>query len=126
MKGYFHIKDHSWIVAVYVLGISFDSKPILSHMRALGAKGKDLLTVEHLMQFEGFNWGFTFSSYEKRQSLMVIGAADSRKELFDTIIHETFHLAKHIAYNDNIDPFSEDVAYIAGGLAGEIFDMCDM
>ena len=118
----FYIRDSNWCVRVYCLDESFDSRPILGDLKALNPKDKDLLVVKDMLQNEGLNWGFTFSSYKDRKTLMVIGPAESQKEYFGTINHESFHLAKHIAQCDGLDPFSEEVAYISGGIAGEIYD----
>lgn len=118
----FYIRDSDWLVRVYCLDESFDSRPILDDLGALNPKDKDLLVVKDMLQNEGLNWGFTFSSYKDRRTLMVIGPAESQKEYFDTINHESHHLAKHIAFCDGLDPFSEEVAYISGGISGEIYD----
>lgn len=121
MRRTFYMNSLEWTVEVYCLKPSFDPTPILSALREYSPKDKDMLVASRLMRSGDKNWGFTFSSYRQRASLMVIGPAENQAEYFDTIVHETYHLAKHIAQCDDLDPFSEDVAYIAGDMVKMIY-----
>ena len=43
-----------------------------------------------------YNTGFIYSNYIDKASLIVIGRADSKRQLINTITHEANHLQSHI------------------------------
>lgn len=56
-----------------------------------------------------------------------IGKTTTGPEFLDTTIHEITHITQDIAHTDNIDPFGEDFAYLAGDISHEISDIvCEM
>lgn len=122
MRRRFRIDSLDWSIEVYCLAPSFNPSPILSALREFRPSDKDMLVANGLVRSGDTNWGFTFSSYGMRSSLMVIGPADNQSEYFNSVVHETYHLAKHIAQCDNLDPYSEDVAYIAGDVVQMIYN----
>lgn len=70
---------------------------------------------------EGINAGSIYSNKYSRESLLIIGKADSTDEFYDTFDHEKGHLAMHICIADNIDPFSEKYQYLAGEIGKKMF-----
>lgn len=98
-----------------------DSDEILRLMRRLGASDEDLYAAGSMLRKSAPNFGLTFSSFANRESVMVIGVAESSSEYFNTIVHESFHLSKHIAQCDGIDPYSEDAAYITGDFVQRVY-----
>lgn len=73
------------------------------------------------------NEGFCYSNPMLRRSVVGIGETDSGPEFLDTTIHEIVHVAQHMAEKDGIDPFSEELAYIAGDISREISRVvCEM
>lgn len=66
--------------------------------------------------------GICFSNFISKKSLLVVGRASSRKELVNTLMHETFHLVMHIAERFKLDCFGEELAYLAGDLAAKQFE----
>lgn len=118
----FYIESLDWTLKVICLRPSFDPSPILLALGEYRPSGKELAAAKSLMRTGNMNWGFTFSSYPDRSSLMVIGPSTDQSEYFNTIVHETYHMAKHVAQCDRLDPYSEDVAYIAGDAVKLIYE----
>lgn len=67
------------------------------------------------------NKGYTYSNLSRRKSIIVIGETACPIEFQHTFDHEKLHLAIHIAKEDHIDPFSEELAYLAGDIGMEMF-----
>lgn len=71
--------------------------------------------------------GFCYSNPSLRCSVIGIGDVSSGPEFLNTTVHEVAHLALHIAENDGIDPYSEELAYLIGDITYEISDIvCEM
>lgn len=90
-------------------------------MERINALDEDLYTAGSVLRNSGPNFGITYSNFAKRESVMVIGAAESPGEYFNTVVHESFHLSKHITQCDGIDPYSEDAAYITGDFVQKVY-----
>lgn len=73
------------------------------------------------------NEGFTYSEPSLRRTVYAVGKASSGPEVLDSIVHEIIHICQHIAIEDGIDPFSEDMAYLGGDISREISDIvCEL
>lgn len=70
-----------------------------------------------------YNSGFTHSNLNKKFSIVGIGIATSRKQLFNTLIHEIKHLQSHICKYYNVPEDSEDAAYLIGYIAMKIYNI---
>lgn len=71
--------------------------------------------------------GFTFSNPGLRRTVFAIGKTSSGPEVLDSTVHEIIHIAQHIAVEDGIDPFSEEMAYLGGDISREISDIvCEL
>lgn len=71
--------------------------------------------------------GFTYSDPSLRRSVVAIGRTSTGPEFLNTTVHEIVHLALHIAQEDGIDPYAEDLAYLIGDITHEISDIvCEL
>lgn len=61
------------------------------------------------------NNGITYS--KNRNSIVIIGSTSNKPNFANTLTHEIFHLAIHIAKEYNINPYGEEIAYISGDIA---------
>lgn len=51
----------------------------------------------------------------------------SGPEFLNTTIHEIAHVAMHIAEEDGIDPYSEELAYLMGDISHDIsYVVCEL
>lgn len=69
------------------------------------------------------NEGFTYSEPSLRRSVLATGMATTGPEMLNTIVHEIVHIAQHMAMEDGIDPFNEDMAYLCGDIASTVSDI---
>ena len=63
----------------------------------------------------------TFSNDKERASVIVIGETSCPAQFSNSFDHEKLHLSMHIARVDNIDPFGEELAYLAGEIGLQTF-----
>lgn len=76
---------------------------------------------------DNLNEGFTFSNPETRRTVFGISEASSGPEVLDSTVHEIIHIVQHIAFEDDMDMFSEDVAYLGGDISRAISDIvCEL
>lgn len=68
------------------------------------------------------NW-LTYTNRTLRHTVLVIGTASSAAEFFNSLTHESRHLEAHIADTFSLDPFGEEICYIAGEFAKSIYPL---
>lgn len=112
-----YIRKYDWLVYVFYDTDSTDADEILSLLRHIGCRGKNLSDSGESLRNGIDNTGLTFSNNRLRESVMVIGRASSLAEFLDTWQHEFTHLQRHICRTYGIDPYSEEAAYLAGDIA---------
>lgn len=66
------------------------------------------------------NTGFTHTDFKNKRSIVGISFASSKKQFFNTVIHELKHVQSHICKYYNVKEDSEQAAYLIGYLAQEI------
>lgn len=122
-----YIETQRWSVLFYFDFDIRDQERILDAL--VWAEAPDSITekVSEAISAGDFNEGFCFSNPSLRVSIVGIGKTDTGPEFLNTVIHEIAHLALHIAEEDGIDPYSEDLAYLMGDISHEISDIiCEM
>ena len=96
---------------------SYDIDGVLACLREIGADEEVLSEAYKLMEYCGFNCGFTFANPDNKRALVVIGPTSSGDEFINTFTHEIHHLAVAIADSLGYDLEGESPAYIAGDAA---------
>lgn len=67
------------------------------------------------------NEGLCYSNYRNHASVLVISGTSSPEQFMNSLIHEIRHLERHIEQAYNIDPYSEEAAYLAGHIGEMMF-----
>ena len=109
---HFVIPSIDWSVTVFYDATCFDVDIIDRWLVDIGCKGENLETARENLCSCSFDKGLTFSN--NKRSIIVIGASVSKKQYQNTIDHEKQHLLMHISQDLGINPYSEDICYIAG------------
>lgn len=114
------LEKYSWDIEVCIVVDTPNIKYILNRLKDLGCPNSILhRATSRLVDYE--DSGFTYTSQDKRQSIMVINKPCSIKEFVDTYNHEKNHVEMHICKEFGIDPYSEKAAYLSGQLAKKLF-----
>ena len=120
-----YISKYDWVVHCYFAVDCYYATEIVAMMAKLGASRNICARAYASMSDGKMNGGITYSNYEKRESVMVTELTSSAREFFDSFVHETGHLATHIAMADNISLEGEEVRYIQGDVARALFPSCE-
>lgn len=115
----FYLIDWDWWVKVYYIVENIPIDYILNALFDIGLDESE--SFISLFEKNSENKGYTYSNLSRRKSIIVIGTTTCPAEFQHTFDHEKLHLAMHIAKEDNIDPFSEDLAYLVGDIGMQMF-----
>lgn len=116
-----YLGKYRWSIKVYYAVTSIYTDAILQDLRDIECTNKDLASISNLLTNFEYNTGFTYSSFENRSSIVVIGMTTSAEEFQDTFDHEKGHLAMHIATALDIYPLSEKYQYLTGEIGKRMF-----
>ena len=72
------------------------------------------------------NTGYTLTDYEGKFTLIFISRATTPSQMYDSIQHETKHAVEHISNYYNVDPKSEESAYLQGEISRLMFPAAAM
>ena len=114
----FYLIKWDWWVKVFYVVETIPIDYILAELFKIGFDDEE--SFISLFE-EGENKGYTYSNLLKRKSIVVIGATTCPAEFQHTFDHEKLHLTMHIAKEDKIDPFSENLTYLAGDIGSQMF-----
>ena len=92
-----YLKDWDWCATIYYAVDSYYADDILDDLSAVGCTPEELEKVEAQIKGNEYNTGFTYSNFQHRCSIVVIGLTTSAEQFQNTFDHEKGHLAMHIA-----------------------------
>jgi len=117
----FTIDKYNWTVRVYYTVSFYPIEEIVEELVSLGCAHDDILDCIDAMEDFKYDTGSLHSNLYQRRSIAIIGPSSSAEEFSDTLTHEIGHLTAHIAIADNIDPFGEEIQYLAGYISKQAF-----
>lgn len=116
-----YLPEYRWKAKVYYAVNSYYADEILKELLEYNPTVKEYNKVMNAMYEYEYNTGFTFTDYDNKQSLVIIGLTTSPSEFQNTFDHEKGHLAMHIAQYYNIDPYGEKYQYLTGDIGKKLF-----
>lgn len=119
----FTLEKWNWRVRAFYVVDLIPIDFIIDELVEIGCDEQDIESAIEVLDSDKDNRGITFSNSENRESIIVIGETSCPAEFAHSYDHEKLHLAMHIARVDKIDPFSEDLAYLAGDIGFNMFPM---
>ena len=117
----FYLTEWDWWVKVFYVVEYIPLDLIISELKKIGCDSTD--EVISLFEDDAENKGYTYSNLTRRKSIMIIGSTTCPAEFQHTYDNEKLHLAMHIAKEDKIDPFSEELAYLVGDIGFNMFQI---
>lgn len=119
-----YISKYDWLLHCYFAVASYYVDEIVDHLAILGASPKVQRSTYNLLSKGTLDSGITYSNYSRRESVLVTALTSNASEFFNSFIHETGHLATHIALADGISLKGEEVRYIHGDISRALFPYC--
>ena len=117
----FTLVKWNWRVRVFYVVDLIPIDFIIDELYGIGCDKQDVDDAVNVLDSGDDNRGITFSNDNERESIIVIGETSCPAQFSNSFDHEKLHLAMHIARVNNIDPFSEDLAYLAGEIGFQTF-----
>lgn len=116
-----YLSKYKWHIKVYYAVDAYYTEDILEELLNYNPTVGEYAKIQTLMENYEYNTGFTFTDYDLKQSLVVIGLTTSPSEFQSTFDHEKGHLATHIAKYYDIDPYGEEYQYLTGNIGKLLF-----
>jgi len=110
-KHYLDIAGKWAFVFAYSIGPD-DLDEVGEWLKALGARPREIMQAKRLLM--KLNKGLTLSYSGLRMSVMCIGDATSLEQWWDTLDHEIDHLQYTIMQYYDVEPGTEEAAYLQG------------
>ena len=117
----FKLDDWNWHVKAFYVVDYIPIDYIIKELKNIGCNDEDVKLAVTVLDSGDDNRGITFSNNETRESVIVIGETSCPAEFAHSYDHEKLHLAMHIARQDKIDPFGEELAYLIGEIGFNTF-----
>lgn len=117
----FTLTRWDWRVRVFYVVDLIPIDFVIEELYGIGCNEKDIDNAVEVLDNGEDNRGITFSNDKERESIIVIGETSYPAQFSNSFDHEKLHLAMHIARVDNIDPFGEELAYLAGEIGLQTF-----
>ena len=117
----FALTKWDWRVRVFYVVDLIPIDFIIEELYDIGCTERDVDDAVKVLDNGKDNRGITFSNDEERESIIVIGETSCPAQFSNSFDHEKLHLVMHIARVNNIDPFGEELAYLAGEIGLQTF-----
>jgi len=119
IKQEIYLDEEDWRVTVFYAVTHFEVGEIMRTLEAAGCRGKDLERSYENITSGNLNTGLCFSG--DGESVMVISVTSSKPQFFNSLVHELHHLSTHIAKGVGYKLTGEEVCYLAGEIAQEMY-----
>lgn len=116
-----HIPEYEWTAYVYYDTTQYDTDEILNKLYSLGCSEKGILRTRKQLLGGGYNNGFTYSNRVLKQSVVSLGRASEFAQFLNSFVHELQHLSTHIAQANGINLDGEEICYLSGWIAQEMY-----
>lgn len=122
IKAEYSLRQYDWAVTFYFNVTAHDLHAVMHHLWSIGCRGEDFRTAWNNVNKGCCNRGLTYSDYDGKRSIVVVGEASTFGELMNSLSHEIHHLSVHIAQSNLLDLAGEEVCYIDGEVTQMVFE----
>lgn len=120
----FSIPKYGWKVKVWYAVDDCYTGEIMCALMTLGANEDFIEEARYMLDDGMLNEGLTLADYRTKRAVVVIGITTSAQEFFNTYEHEKRHLVEFIADAEKIPMHGEEISYLDGYVASQMFDYC--
>lgn len=110
------IKKYDWEVDFFFGAYPGNLEEILGSLDWMGAAEHQYADAEKTIKENEPNYGITYSNIEEKKTVVILGNVTSKQEFNNTVVHEIQHIIQSISKVYNIDPYGEEIAYLAGDI----------
>lgn len=124
IKQKINLKRRDWTIYVYYNLTSKHLEDIINVLHKSNFPSSYITSAYTILSENKFNSGFTYSNVRNKTSVVGITHTTNASEFINSFVHEISHVSNHIATTYNIDTNSEEICYISGDIAQEMFKCC--
>lgn len=121
-----HLCQYGWHARIYYSVTTYWTERIANDLWDIGCRGNSLAKAVRNLNAGNLNTGITYSNFQDGETVMVISRTSSPEEFLNSWEHEKKHLSRHIEQAFNIDPYSEEAAYLEGTIAQKMFSVAKL
>ena len=110
-----------WEIYAYYATTRYSVDEIMETLCKIGIDAKSAKKAFENLSRGELDTGLCYTNYRTRQSVLVIALTSSSAEFINSWHHELEHLEGHISTVFNLAPTGEEVAYLSGELAMEMY-----
>ena len=118
-----YLENYDWLIKIFYHTTPEDADIILKELDEIDCEPEAFYKAADTLESGEINAGFTYTDENLTVSFIIINKTSSAKEFLNTMSHEITHVSQHIAQYRNIKPASEEVAYLVGDIAYEMYDV---
>lgn len=122
VRQHLRMNKFDWCILIYYTVDDAQKDEVKEELKKLGCDKTTYESIVNNLEKARIDTGFTYSSFDKRCSIVVIHKASSIGEFINTFEHEKNHLEMHICEALDINPYGEKAAHMSGDLAQLIFE----
>lgn len=111
----------NWTIYAYYATTRYAVDEIMERLWEIGMDANNARQAFENLSMGNLNTGLCYSNYSMRKSVLVIALTSSPAEFINSWHHELEHLESHIGKVFKLDPTGEDIAYLSGELAMEMY-----
>lgn len=124
---YRKVKIHNWTIRFLFSFDKSDKAAVVESLFWAEAPNSIIRRVAENVNAGHLNEGFCYSNPSLRCTVLGTGLAESGPEVLNTMVHEIIHICQHIAMEDGMGPYGEEMAYLGGDIAREVSDIvCEL
>lgn len=124
IKQEFIVTRRYWKVYVYYNVTRKDIDEVIEQLVKIKLPKSYITGAYTTLKSNKLNQGLTESNIQLRTSVVVITKTSNASQFINSFVHEIAHLSNHIAVAYNLNLNEEEVCYISGDIAQEMYKTC--
>ena len=120
----FIVDRRYWKVYVYYDITPKDAIKVVTKLKEIRLPKSYITSAYTTLISNKLNQGITETNSKLKESVIVFTKTTNASQFINSFVHEIGHLSNHIARTYNLDLNGEEVQYIAGDIAQEMFKLC--
>ena len=124
IKQEFIVDKVYWKVYVYYDVTLKDAIEIVTKLQEIKLPKSYITSAYTMLVSNKLNQGLTETNSKLKTSIVVFTKTTNASQFVNSFVHEIGHLSNHIARTYNLNLNGEEIQYIAGDIAQQMFKRC--
>lgn len=120
----FIVNRRYWKVYVYYDVSEENIEEIVTKLKNIHLPSSYVRGAYTMLNNNKLNQGVTCSNVKEKVSVVFITKTTSASQFVNSFVHEIAHLTNHIARTYNLNLDDEEICYISGDIAQEMYKRC--